>query len=106
MVTAPLSIGGIHVDLPVSKARSTSVDERKIILSINGRGEFFIDKLEIKPAMLGDKLKAIFDAQVKKELYIRADRGVVYGRVVDAMSAAKLAGVTRMSMLTQPPAKG
>ena len=39
--------------------------------------------------------------ETAKELYIRADRGVAYGRVVDAMSAAKLAGVTKMGMLTK-----
>ena len=43
-----------------------------------------------------------FEFKEKKELYIRADRNVAYGQVVDAMSAAKLAGVSKMAMLTKP----
>ena len=46
-------------------------------------------------------LRALYDARDKKALYIRADKAVPYGRVIDAMSAAKLAGVQKISMLTQ-----
>ena len=70
MVTAPLSIGGIHVDLPVSKARATGIDEKRIILSINEKGDFFIDKLQISSSSLPDKLKAIYAPQQKKEHYV------------------------------------
>ena len=105
MVTAPLSIGGIKVELPYSKARGSGVDEDRIVLSINNDGEYFIEKLNVKPATLEEKMKAIYAARKKKELYIRADEQVPYGRVVFAMSAAKLAGVNKMSMLTRPTKK-
>lgn len=100
MVTAPLSIGGIKVDLPISKARGTAVDEERVVLSINRVGQYFIDKQNIPEATLEDKLKALYQFRQKKELYIRADQNVAYGRVVYAMSSAKLAGVGKLSMLT------
>jgi len=105
MVTAPLSIGGINVDLPSSKARSRDMSEDRVVLSINDKGEYFIEKMEVPSAVLDQRLKELYQQREKKELYIRADKTVVYGRVVDAMSAAKLAGVTRISMLTQAPNK-
>ncbi|HYX39547.1 MAG: ExbD/TolR family protein [Pseudobdellovibrionaceae bacterium] len=105
MVTAPLSIGGINVDLPSSKARSRDMAEDRIVLSINTKGEYFIEKMEVPAGVLDQRLKDLYQQREKKELYIRADKAVVYGRVVDAMSAAKLAGVTRISMLTQAPNK-
>lgn len=106
MVTAPLSIGGIKLDLPTSAAKGGSLlDEKKIILSITGKGDVFIDKQLIAPNSLESRLKAIFENRSEKEIYIRADTKVAYGKVVDAMSAAKLAGVDRMNMLTQPPGK-
>lgn len=105
MVTAPLSIGGINVQLPFSKAKGGSIDEDRIVLSINNQGEYYLDKLQIPSAALEERMKAIYEFREKKELYIRADRGVQYGKVVDAMSAAKLAGVGKMSMLTQPSEK-
>lgn len=103
MVTAPLSIGGIKVSLPYSKAKGGKVDDERIVLSINEKGEYYLEKLNISGDKLEEKMRAIYEFRENKNLYIRADRGVPYGRVVDAMSAAKIAGVTKLSMLTQPP---
>ncbi len=102
MVAAPLSIAGINVDLPTSKARGARISEDRIVLSINKQGEYFIEKMQVPGATLPEKMKAIYEFRQNKELYIRADRVVPFGRVVDAMSAAKLAGVTGISMLTKP----
>lgn len=104
MVTAPLSIGGIKVDLPASKAKGTNVDEDRIVLTVSSRGEYFLEKMPIPESGLEAKLKAIYEFRQKKELYIRADQGVAYGRVVYAMSAAKIAGVTKLAMLTNQQA--
>ena len=109
MVTAPLSIGGIKIDLPQTKARGTNVDEDRIVLTINKQGAFYLDKTLIPDPTLEAKFKAIYEFRQKKELYIRADQGVAYGKVVQAMSAAKLAGVAKLAMLTnsdQKPSAG
>ncbi len=100
MVTAPLSIGGIKVDLPQTKAKGGNVDEDRVVLSIDKAGQYFLDKAPIADAALEVKFKAIYEHKQKKELYIRADQSVQYGKVVYAMSAAKLAGVAKLSMLT------
>jgi biopolymer transport protein TolR len=106
MVTAPLSIGGIKVDLPASKARGTTVDEDRIVLTINRAGGFYLEKTAIPELALEGKFKAIYQHRQKKELYIRADQGVSYGKVVFAMSAAKQAGVTKLAMLTNQTGPG
>lgn len=100
MVTAPLSIGGIKIDLPISKARGTNVDEDRIVLTINRSGGYYLEKQAIPEITLEEKFKAIYEFRQKKELYIRADTGVPYGKVVQAMSAARLAGVSKLAMLT------
>ena len=108
MVTAPLRIGGIKVDLPLSKAKGGNVDEDRIVLSISRAGGYFLDKVAVPEPALEAKFKSIYEFRQKKELYIRADQAVAYGKVVHAMSAAKLAGVTKLAMLTQsqPAANG
>jgi biopolymer transport protein TolR len=106
MVAAPISIGGINIDLPTSKARGTMSDEDRVVLTVNKDGEFWMDKSHVPASALGEKLKAMYQFRERKEIFIRADRGVVYSAVIDAMSAAKLAGVTKISMLTQPPKAG
>jgi len=103
MVTAPLTISGISVDLPTSKARGAAPDENRIVLSIDKGGTYFFDKVPVPGPGLQETLQAKFQYRDKKELFIRADEGVAYGKVVQAMSAAKLAGVGKLSMLTQPP---
>ena len=105
MVAAPLSITGIKVNLPTSRAKGAAVEETKIILSINDKGGYFINKTEIAADRLVAKIRAIFEFKVRKELYIRADKSVPYGKVVAAMSAAKMAGVHKMAMLTTPPGR-
>jgi biopolymer transport protein TolR len=104
MVTAPLSIGGIKVDLPLSKAKGANVDEDRVVLSIAKNGGYYVDKLQVGDAGLEAKFRAIYEHRQKKELYIRADTAVPYGKVVYAMSAAKLAGVTKLAMLTNTQA--
>lgn len=102
MVAAPLTISGIKVNLPTTAAKGAQVEGDRTILSINSKGEYFIETMKIPSVELVQRMKAIYQHKDAKELFIRADRGVEYGKVVDAMGAAKLAGVTKMSMLTKP----
>ena len=106
MVTAPLSIGGIKVQLPNTKAKGAAVSEDRIVLWITRDGGYYIEKNPIPPVGLADKFKAIYEFREKKQLYIRADQGVEYGKVVYAMGAAKLAGVNKLAMLTQTKGGG
>ena len=106
MVAAPISIGGINIDLPTSKAKASLSDENRVIVSINKGGQIFMDKNEIPKSALQAKLNAIYQHRQKREIFIRADKDVTYSNVIDAMSAARQAGVTKISMLTQPPKGG
>lgn len=103
MVAAPLSISGIGVQLPHSKAKGGKIDQDRIVLSIDSNGHYYFNKSRVEERNLPEKLKAIFAIKDRKELYIIADRRVIYEQVIFAMSAAKLAGVNKMSMLTTPP---
>jgi biopolymer transport protein TolR len=103
MVAAPISIGGINIDLPISKARGALTDDERVIVTINKEGEFWMDKIKVPSEALPEKLKAIYEFKERKEIFIRADKSVVYSRVIDAMTAARMAGVKKISMLTQPP---
>lgn len=101
MIAAPLSITGIQLNLPSSKAKGSSVDEDRVVLSINEKGQYFIEQLEIPALQLEPRMKTLFQNRERKDLYIRADRDVKYSKVIDAMSSARLAGVTKISMLTK-----
>ena len=102
MVAAPLSISGIQVKLPTSKSKGEAISSEKLILSINESGDYYIEKNKISPNNLTRYLKDLFAQKKSNHLYIRADRNVPYGTVVDAMGLAKLAGAEKLGMLTRP----
>lgn len=103
MVAAPLSLSGLQVDLPHSKAKGVAATEANVILTVSKEGHYYFEKNRVNAVDLNVKLKAMFENKPDKQLFIRADRSVDYGAVVDAMSAARLAGIKKMAMLTQPP---
>ena len=103
MVTAPMLQMGIDVNLPRVKAKSVDVAEEKLVLTINGAKEIFLNKLKIPLAELGAKLERIFASRIEREVYLRADRNVPYGFVVEVMAEVRKAGVDKLGMITEPP---
>jgi biopolymer transport protein TolR len=103
MVTAPMLQMGIDVNLPRVKAKSVDVAEEKLVLTINGAKEIFLNKSRIPLAELGIKLGYIFASRIEREVYLRADRNVPYGFVVEVMAEVRKAGVDKLGMITEPP---
>jgi len=103
MVTAPMLQMGIDVNLPRVKAKSIDVSEEKIVLTINNAREIFINKSMIPLADLHVKLEGIFASRIEREVFLRADRDVPYGFVVEVMSQVRKAGIDTLGMITEPP---
>ena len=103
MVTAPMLQMGIDVNLPRVKAKSVDVAEEKLVLTINGAREIFINKSRTMLPELGTKLEHIFASRIEREVYMRADRNVPYGFVVEVMAEVRKAGVDKLGMITEPP---
>ena len=103
MVTAPMLQMGIDVNLPQVKAKTIDVAEEKLILTINKNGDIFINNRRTTLADLTVKLDAIFKTRIEREIFMRADKDVPYGFVVEVMSAARKAGVDKLGMITEAP---
>ncbi|MBP8985601.1 MAG: biopolymer transporter ExbD [Syntrophobacterales bacterium] len=102
MVTAPMLQMGIDVNLPKVEARPVDVAEEKLVLTVNNRNEIFINAHKTSLADLGPKLENIFKTKIEKEVFLRADKEVPYGYVVQVMSEVRKAGVDRLGMITEP----
>ncbi|MEN9932578.1 MAG: protein TolR [Pseudomonadota bacterium] len=101
MVTAPLLVSGVPVDLPDAKAQSLPQDNTPIQISLNGQGEVFIDQLAVAPAALGAKLTALRQARSDDaRVYVRADRGLDYGRVMQVVGEVNAAGFKKVALVT------
>jgi len=103
MVTAPMLSMGIDVNLPRVKAKSVDVAEEKLVLTINESKEIFLNKTKMQLGELNSKLEAIFSNRIDREIFLRADKNVPYGFVVEVMSEVRKAGVDKLGMITEPP---
>ncbi|MBN1545875.1 MAG: protein TolR [Syntrophaceae bacterium] len=103
MVTAPMLQMGIDVNLPKVKSKSVDVTEEKLILTIKNNQEIFINRTKASITDLGTKLEGIFASRIDREIYMRADKTVPYGFVVQVMSEVRKAGVDKLGMITEPP---
>ncbi len=105
MVTAPLLQEGIDVDLPQATTSAAPSGKDDKIITLNKSGEIFLsgdDKTAYTPETLAAKLMTLFEPTAQKTVYLRADRTVPYGSVVQVMSACKNAGIERIGMVTEP----
>ncbi|MEI6486004.1 MAG: ExbD/TolR family protein [Sphingomonadales bacterium] len=101
MVTAPLLVAGVPVDLPDAKAQSLPQDNTPIQISLNGEGALFIDQLAVAPAALPAKLAALRSARGDEaRVYVRADRGLDYGRVMQLVGEVNAAGFHKVALVT------
>ncbi len=103
MVTAPMLSMGIDVNLPRVKSKSVDVTEEKLVLTITEAREIFLNKNKMQLGELNFKLEAIFSNRIDREVFLRADRSVPYGFVVQVMSEVRKAGVDKLGLITEPP---
>ena len=104
MVTAPLLLAGVPVDLPESSAGALDQDKKPVQLSIDKVGSVFIDDREVQMAALPDQLAQIAAKSGKgkdgPQIFLRADRALDYGRVMAVMGALNHAGLNRVALVT------
>jgi len=102
MVAAPLVQQGVDVQLPQASAKTISVQQEHLTLSLNKDKRIFLNEMEIDPARLREKLVSIFSQRTDKELFLRADKGLPYGFVITVVAAVKEAGIEKLGMVTTP----
>jgi len=102
MVTAPMMMQGVEVNLPETKAQSIKTKEDPLILTVNKKGEIYLEEHPLKLEELGAKIETIFKYRREKELILRADKDIPYGVVIKVMAEVKRSGVTKLGMVTEP----
>jgi biopolymer transport protein TolR len=104
MVTAPLLTAGVPVDLPDSRAKPLETEDKPVQISLDREGKLFVDDQELAEGELPARLDAIakgVDAGEKPpQVFLRADRGLDYGRVMRVMGELNRAGLNRVALVT------
>ena len=103
MVTAPLLVSGVPVDLPKSKAKQLDLPDAPVDITVDKEGQVFIDGDAVRPSELGPKLQAIAAEQSPdnpRKIMLRGDTIVDYGSMMRVMGELNRAGLNSVNMVT------
>lgn len=103
MVTAPLLTVGVPVDLPKTQAKSIAEAEEPLVISVDAEGTVFIQDTEVPMENLVVRLRAITGNKADTRIYVRGDRAINYGRIMEVMGTVNVAGFTRVALVAELP---
>ena len=102
MVTAPLLTVGVQVDLPESSADTLSEDIEPLTLTIYSKGEIFIQESKVKYEKIIAKILAVSNNRTDTRIYVRGDKTINYGRVLEIMGMLSGSGFTKVALISEP----
>ena len=106
MVTAPLLTDGVPVDLPQTQAPPINEPKEPLAITVNRDGAVFIQEAPVPIEELVARLQAITGSNPDSVIYVRGDKDINYGRVLDVMSLISAAGFRKVSLVAQAPKGG
>ena len=109
MVTAPLLTVGVPVDLPQTDAENISTPDEPLVVSVDAQGTIYIQETAVIDAELVPRLKAITGNKPDTRIFVRGDKAIDYGRVMQVMGLINAAGFTKVALLAElppPPTEG
>ena len=104
ILTAPLLTSAIRLDLPPSKVAQAGEAPESLSLSLNVKGEIFLNDKPVSFQSLSEELASVANQKPHIEVQLRADQAVPYGQVLDLMGLAQQAGLSRIGFVTAPGA--
>lgn len=102
MVTAPMMTHGVKVETPETTHEKMEVDPRGLMVSIDGSRRVYVNQYELRADEVREKLPTLLDVKKTREVYLKADKSLPYGLVMDVMSQIRDAGIEKIGMVTEP----
>ena len=103
MVTAPMLQQGFEVNLPDAAAKNLSrPPDEPLVLSMRRDGLIYLGKEPIQPNRLADRLRGLLQGRSSDVVYLRGDKEVPYGRVVELLDTLQGAGILKVALVTEP----
>ena len=103
MVTAPMMTGGVEVNLPQAKGGALPDQQTPIMVTISRQNEIYLNERRTSVERLGEELARERRQGSQAPVFLKADRTVPYGLVVQVMAVLKAQGVEKLGMVTEPP---
>ena len=106
MVTAPLLTVGVQVDLPKTKASVIAGQDEPLTITVDGEGRIYLQETELDLEVLAPRLIAITSNNPDVRIFLRFDKTIRYGRVMEVMGTVNGAGFTKIALITEPLGSG
>jgi len=103
MVTAPLLNVGVPVDLPKTTAAPITGQDEPLVISVNAQGNVYLQETEIPIDNLAARLQAITQNKPDTRIFVRGDRSINYGRIMEVMGVINLAGFKHVALVAEMP---
>jgi biopolymer transport protein TolR len=103
MVTAPLLTAGVDVDLPKTQAAQTTGQDEPLVVSMNAQKKLFLQETELDRDALIARLKAVTANKPDQRIFVRGDKGLPYGDIMEVMGALSAAGFSKVSLVAEIP---
>ncbi|PJA26792.1 MAG: protein TolR [candidate division Zixibacteria bacterium CG_4_9_14_3_um_filter_46_8] len=101
MITAPMLQSGVDVKLP--QADLNGGQERPgIVVTVNESGSIYLDKYMVELKDLGSRLQAVINSKDSEVIYLKGDKDVSYGRMIEVVAEIKKAGITDVGLVIEP----
>ncbi len=104
MVAAPLMTSGVNVDLPKTDAKPLNQDSKPLTVSINAAGEIYLGDSQVPLPDLVEKLQAIAQNDPERRIFVRGDKAINYGLVMQVMGTITQGGFSKVALLAEQPA--
>jgi biopolymer transport protein TolR len=105
MVTAPLLTVGVQVDLPKSEASLLKKPDEPLAITVDAAGKVYLQDKEIDLSVLAPRLIAITGANPDIRIFVRGDKAINYGRVMEVMGTVNSAGFNKVALITELPGR-
>tara|TARA_Y100000766_G_C18434104_1_gene378078 strand:+ start:80 stop:496 length:417 start_codon:yes stop_codon:yes gene_type:complete len=102
MVTAPLLTVGVQVDLPETSADTLPEETEPLTLTINAKGEIFIQETKVEYKKIIAKIMAVSNNRTDTRIFVRGDKTINYGRVLEIMGMLSGSGFTKVALISEP----
>ena len=101
MVTAPLLTAGIKVNLPESSSILKNEKNDPVTVSIDSKGQIYMQKKQFTPKLLIKKLSALKAQNKNLKIYIKGDKNLNYGKIMDLMAFINKSGFKKVALVTK-----
>ena len=101
MVTAPMLTSGVNVDLPKTDAKPLNSDATPLTVSVKADGTVYLQDAQLQVPELVGKLTAIAQNDMTRRIFVRADKDIPYGQVMQVMATIAQGGFTKVALLAE-----